>query len=92
MPMPTHACIDPNDQYAQEEVLVEFEIIADGIVLISARDPSDDDILADLEDVQLEALKREILADYPRPRRSRDRPRHRESIVGEQQFGWARDA
>ena len=90
--MPTHACIDPNDQYAQEEVLVEFEIIADGIVLISARDASDDDILADLENGQLEALMREILADYPRNLPSRDSPRHRRPIVGEQQFGWARDA
>lgn len=89
--MPNHACIDPNDQYAQEEVLVEFEIIADGIVLISARDASDDDILADLEDEQLEALKREILTDYPRNLPSRDRQRHRRPIVGELQFGWARD-
>lgn len=85
--MPNHACIDPNDQYAQEEVLVEFEIIANRIVLISAHDASNDDILADLEDGQLEALRREVLADYPQNLPSRHRPLHQSPSVGDQQFG-----
>jgi len=28
--MPSHACIDPQDQYAQAEVMVTFETMADG--------------------------------------------------------------
>ncbi|MCJ2015608.1 hypothetical protein [Methylobacterium sp. J-076] len=62
--MPSHACIDPNDPYAQEEVLVAFETIAGVVMLISARDASDVDILPDLEDVQRCALENEIIADY----------------------------
>ncbi|MCJ2055006.1 hypothetical protein MKL09_00315 [Methylobacterium sp. J-048] len=64
--MPSHVCIDPNDLYAQEEVLVAFETIAGVVTLISARDASDGDILPNLEDVQRRAIESEILDDYRR--------------------------
>jgi hypothetical protein len=69
--MPRHACIDPQDQYAQAEVLVTFETIADVVRLVSAHDAFDDDILPGLEDLQRQALESEIIDDYPRPRGSR---------------------
>lgn len=62
--MPSHACIDPQDQYAQAEVLVTFETVDDGVRLVSAHDASDDDILPGLEDLQRRALASEILEDY----------------------------
>lgn len=62
--MPHHACIDPNDQYAQAEAMVEFETMAGVVRLISVRDALDEDILPDLEEVQRQALEREILDDF----------------------------
>ena len=62
--MPSHACIDPNDHYAQTEVLVVFEAVPGGVRLISVRDAADEDILSDLEDVQRRALESEIRDDY----------------------------
>ena len=62
--MPSHVCIDPNDQYAQAEVLVAFETTAGVVRLISAHDAWDHDILPDLDDVQRRALRDEILDDY----------------------------
>ncbi|WP_051439842.1 hypothetical protein [Methylobacterium sp. 10] len=62
--MPSHTCIDPQDQYAQAEVLVTFETVADGVRLVSAHNASDDDILPGLEDLQRRALASEILEDY----------------------------
>lgn len=65
--MPRHACLDPQDQYAQEEVLVEFEAMAGKVRLVSARDASHDDILPGLDGGQRQALEREILDDYRHP-------------------------
>ena len=65
--MPRHACIDPQDQYAQAEVLVTFETRAAGVLLVSAHDATDDDILPELEDLQRRALESEILDDYRHP-------------------------
>lgn len=65
--MPSHACIDPQDQYAQAEVLVAFETTDRGVRLVSAHDASDDDILPELEDLQRRALESEILDDYRHP-------------------------
>jgi len=70
--MPSHACIDPNDQYAQTEVLVEFETMAGAVKLIAAHDAWNDDILPDLEDVQRRALESEILDDYQKDAPSSD--------------------
>ncbi|MDO9425217.1 MAG: hypothetical protein Q7T93_00110 [Methylobacterium sp.] len=64
--MPSHVCIDFQDQYAQAEVLVTFETMADGVQLVSAHDASDDDILPGLEDLQRRALESEILDDCRR--------------------------
>jgi len=68
--MPSHACIDPQDQYAEAEVLVTFETIADGVRLVSAHDAFDDDILPGLEELQRRALESEIIDDYRHPRGS----------------------
>lgn len=65
--MPSHACINPQDQYAQAEVLVAFEAMDDGIRLVSVHDASNDDILPDLEEPQRQALESEILDDYRHP-------------------------
>jgi hypothetical protein len=65
--MPSHACIDPQDQYAQAEVLLAFETTDHGVRLVSAHDASDDDILPELEDLQRRALESEILDDYRHP-------------------------
>lgn len=65
--MPSHACIDPQDQYAQAEVLVAFETTDGGVRLVSALDASDEDILPNLEDLQRRALASEILDDYRPP-------------------------
>lgn len=59
-----HTCIDPNDPYAQAEVLVRFEMTAGVVRLVSAHDATDNDILPHLEDVQRRALRAEILDDY----------------------------
>jgi hypothetical protein len=66
--MPSHACIDPQDQYGQAEVLVTFETMTDGVRLVSAYDASDDDILPGLEELQRQALESEIRDDYRHPR------------------------
>ncbi|KQT50592.1 hypothetical protein ASG52_07230 [Methylobacterium sp. Leaf456] len=68
--MPSHACIDPQDQYAQAEVLVTFETMADGVRLVSAHDAFDNDILPELEHFQRRALESEIIDDYRHPRGS----------------------
>ena len=60
--MPSHSCLDPYDPYAQAEVLVVFERTHASVRLISVVDPSDNDILADLEDVERQALVSEIMA------------------------------
>ncbi|MCJ2094305.1 hypothetical protein MKK67_17660 [Methylobacterium sp. J-072] len=84
--MPSHACIDPHDQYAQEEVLVVFETTAGVVKLISAHDAWDDDILPELEAVQRQALEREILDDYPQEiRYSRVGPARVRSRIDRQQ-------
>ena len=58
--MPTHQCIDPNDQYGEAEVLVEFKRSAGDVRLISVIDASYCDILPDLEEIQQHDLQREI--------------------------------
>lgn len=85
--MPHHACIDPHDQYAQAEVLVEFEALAGAVRLIAARDASDDDILPDLEEVQRRALESEILDDYRRDVPSRHGPLNRSPILDRHTVG-----
>lgn len=72
--MPSHACIDPQDQYAQAEVLVAFETTSGGVRLVSALDASDEDILPELEDLQRLTLESEILEDYRQPGGSRLTP------------------
>ena len=62
--MPRHYCVDPQDPYAQQEVLVEFAGGPSDIRLVSAKDASRDDILGDLEYVQRQDLIREIAADF----------------------------
>jgi hypothetical protein len=62
--LPSHACIDPSDPYAQEEILVMFETMAGVVRLVSAHDASNGDILPTLEDVERRALESEILDDY----------------------------
>lgn len=79
--MPSHACIDPHDQYAQQEVLVAFETTAGVVRLVSAHDASDDDILPDLDDVQRRALEREILDDYRQDILAGNGFRHRGPIM-----------
>jgi hypothetical protein len=64
--MPTHRCIDPHDPFAQAEVLVDFEVMASGVRLISVRDASDSDTLSDLDEVHRQALESEILDVYRR--------------------------
>lgn len=58
--MPEHLCLDPQDSYAQRQVLVAFEVTTSGVWLISAIDAEGEDILADLEEVQRRDLAREI--------------------------------
>jgi hypothetical protein len=70
MTMPRHACFDPQDKYAQAEVLVTFETMTDGVRLVSAYDDSDEDILPGLEDLQRQSLESEIRDDYRHPRGS----------------------
>lgn len=85
--MPSHFCIDPHDPYAEAEVLVEFMTVAGEIRLISARDAADDDILADLEDVQRHALESEILDDYRQDMPSRDGGLHHGPIMDQHSLG-----
>ncbi|CAX22456.1 protein of unknown function [Methylorubrum extorquens DM4] len=62
--MPKHVCIDPQDPYAQREVLIEFGGSPFSIHLIRALDVWNVDILPDLVEEQRKDLKREIAADY----------------------------
>lgn len=62
--MPKHACIDPQDPYAQREVLIEFEGSPFGIHLIRALDAWNIDILPDLVEEQRKDLQREIALYY----------------------------
>ena len=62
--MPKHVCIDPQDPYAQREVVIEFEGSPFGIHLVTALDEWDVDILPDLVEEQREDLKREIAVYY----------------------------
>lgn len=62
--MPKHLCIDPQDPYAQREVLIEFEGSPFGIHLITALDEWNVDILPDLVEEQRKDLQREIAVYY----------------------------
>lgn len=62
--MPRHVCIDPQDPYAQREVLIEFEGSPFGIHLIAALDEWNVDILPDLVEEQRKDLQREIAVYY----------------------------
>ncbi|WP_019906311.1 hypothetical protein [Methylobacterium sp. 77] len=62
--MANHICLDPNDPYAQTEVLVFFEGRYPNIRLLSVIDGNADEILADLVDEQQRDLIREIAAFY----------------------------
>ena len=85
--MPSHYCLDPHDQYAQAEVLVEFEKDATAVRLISVLDASDDDILSDLEDIQRRALESEIIDAYRQDMPSRDGGFHHGPIMDQQSVG-----
>ena len=87
--MPSHACIDPNDPYAQAEVLVAFKMIAGVVRLVSAHDATDADILPDLEDIQRRALVSEILDDWRQDRPSGDASPHGEPIMDSHGVGSA---
>ncbi|GJE15721.1 hypothetical protein [Methylobacterium marchantiae] len=69
--MANHFCLDPNDPYAQTEVLVIFEGSYPDIRLVSVIDRHEEEILSDLVDEQQRDLIREIAAFY---RPSDDRP------------------
>ncbi|WP_027171432.1 hypothetical protein [Methylobacterium sp. 10] len=62
--MSNHLCLDPNDPYAQSEVLVFFEGRYPDIRLLSVIDGNDDEILSDLVHEQQRDLIREIAAFY----------------------------
>jgi hypothetical protein len=62
--MPRHVCIDPQDPYAQREVLIEFEGSPFGIHLIAALDEWNVDILPNLVEEQRKDLQREIAVYY----------------------------
>lgn len=62
--MPKHVCIDPQDPYAQREVVIEFEGSPCGIHLINAMDEWNIDILPDLVEEQRKDLQREIAVYY----------------------------
>jgi hypothetical protein len=55
-----HICIDPQDPYAQEEVVVAFERIASKFRLVSAINSAGDDVLSDLLEVQMNDLILEL--------------------------------
>jgi hypothetical protein len=80
--MPSHACIDPYDPYAQAEVLVDFEVMASGVRLIAVRDAWDHDTLPELDEPQRKALETEILDDYRQHAPSTDGPPRRGAIMG----------
>jgi hypothetical protein len=69
--MLTYHCIDPNDQYGEAEVLVEFDRSAGAVRLISVIDASYCNILPDLEEVQQQDLQREISDAFHEPARMR---------------------
>lgn len=69
--MPKHLCLHPYDPYAQQEVLVEFELGTSGILLLSVVDVANEDILPDLEDMQRADLLREIADAHPKLREQR---------------------
>lgn len=81
--MPSHSRIDPQDQYSQAELLVEFEGSVGNVKLISAHDGADEDILFDLEDTEKRALETEIAADYRRDAPSRDGRLHQRPVPGQ---------
>ncbi|MCJ2012261.1 hypothetical protein [Methylobacterium sp. J-076] len=58
----THYCLDPQDPFAEREVLVAFEPAASGIRLLAALDADHADILPDLIDAQCDDLRRELAA------------------------------
>lgn len=62
--MHQHVCIDPQDPYAQREVLVEFDGSPLGIHLVTALDEGGVDILPDLVEEQCKDLQREIAVYY----------------------------
>ena len=55
-----HICIDPQDPYAQEEVVVAFERTASNFRLVSAINSAGDNILDDLVEAQLNDLILEL--------------------------------
>jgi hypothetical protein len=62
--MPQHSCIDPQDPYAQLEVLIVFECGPFGIHLVSALDEWNVDVLPDLVEEQRRDLQCEIAVYY----------------------------
>ena len=58
--MLNHVCIDPQDPYAQDEVVVAFERTASAIRIVSAVNADGDDIWDDLIEVQRRDLLREL--------------------------------
>lgn len=54
-----HVCMDPQDPYAQEEVVVAFERTASDIRLVSAINAVGDNILDDL----VEAQRRDLISE-----------------------------
>lgn len=55
-----HICIDPQDPYAQDEVVVAFERTASAFRIVSAINADGDNILDDLIEVQRSDLLREL--------------------------------
>jgi hypothetical protein len=62
--MPAYYCIDPLDPYAEQEVLVTYEVRKPMIAIISAVDRDGLDILPDLTDECVRMLKLEIAVYY----------------------------
>jgi hypothetical protein len=62
--MPAHYCIDPLDPYAEQEVLVTYEIIDPFVSIKSAIDKDGFDIIQDLSDECVRILQLEIAVYY----------------------------
>jgi hypothetical protein len=62
--MPAHYCIDPLDPYAEQEVLVTYEVRKPMIAIISAVDKYGFNILSELTDECVRMLQLEIAVYY----------------------------
>jgi hypothetical protein len=60
--MLAHLCINPLDPYAEQEVLVEYEVASEEMILRSVWDESGYDVLPDLEHDHIKTLEGEIIA------------------------------